>query len=376
MEYENALSIAEEIENLKKYTPNNYAICSGLYIDLGLYKRSIDTIEHGVELLENHLDQFLSNEKSAQATYYNLANGYSNIFKFKKDLKGDIKEFKYDKTEKSQRKINYIKKLKPKVFIPIFPGTNCEYDTGKAFIKAGGEVNYQVFKNLNQNQVDESIKYMIEKIRNTNIIAIPGGFSAGDEPDGSGKFITSVFRNPYIKESVMELIKNRDGLIIGICNGFQALIKLGLVQEGKITDIEENYPTLTFNNIGRHISTIVKTKLTSNLSPWFNQCELGDIHHIPVSHGEGRFAADEKWIKKLEKNGQISTQYVDENNKPTYNSMYNPNGSIYSIESITSPDGRILGKMGHSERIGKNLYKNIEGNTDQNIFESGVKYFK
>jgi len=307
---------------------------------------------------------------------YEWEKPLSNIFKFKKDLKGDIKEFKYDKTEKSQRKINYIKKLKPKVFIPIFPGTNCEYDTGKAFIKAGGEVNYQVFKNLNQNQVDESIKYMIEKIRNTNIIAIPGGFSAGDEPDGSGKFITSVFRNPYIKESVMELIKNRDGLIIGICNGFQALIKLGLVQEGKITDIEENYPTLTFNNIGRHISTIVKTKLTSNLSPWFNQCELGDIHHIPVSHGEGRFAADEKWIKKLEKNGQISTQYVDENNKPTYNSMYNPNGSIYSIESITSPDGRILGKMGHSERIGKNLYKNIEGNTDQNIFESGVKYFK
>lgn len=300
-----------------------------------------------------------------------------STFKKKEDYKGNIKEFRYDnKNSIKQKSIHILKGEKPKIFIPIFPGTNCEYDTGKVFEEAGGQVIYQVFKNRSSLDIEESIQAMSKNIDDSNIIAIPGGFSAGDEPDGSGKFITSVFRNPYVSESVMDLLNKRDGLMIGICNGFQALIKLGLVQYGEIIDIEEDFPTLTFNKIGRHISTFVKTKITSNLSPWFQGCELGDVHYVPVSHGEGRFMANEEWVSKLEKNGQISTQYVDYKNKPSYDGDYNPNGSMYAIESITSPDGRILGKMGHSERIGKGLYKNIPGNKNQRLFEAGVKYFK
>ncbi|MGB4440498.1 MAG: phosphoribosylformylglycinamidine synthase subunit PurQ, partial [Sedimentibacter sp.] len=213
-------------------------------------------------------------------------------------------------------------------------------------------------------------------IRQSQIIAFPGGFSAGDEPEGSGKFIAAVFRNELLKDAVMDLLKNRDGLIIGICNGFQALIKLGLVPFGEIVDIEDNYPTLTYNKIARHISTFAKTKIVSNLSPWLNGCEVGDVHHIPLSHGEGRFVANEHWINILKQNGQIATQYVDADNKPTYDGLYNPNGSVEAIEGITSPDGRVFGKMGHSERLDKNLYINIPGNKDQLIFESGVKYYK
>ncbi len=268
-----------------------------------------------------------------------------------------------------------IKIAKPRVFIPVFPGTNCEYDTKKEFEKAGAIVETFVIKNLTVNQLESSIKEMAEKIKSSQIIAIPGGFSAGDEPDGSGKFIAAVFRNPLITEEVMNLIKNKDGLMLGICNGFQALIKLGLLPFGDIRDLEPNYPTLTFNKIGRHISDIVKTKIISNKSPWLWGVESGDIHNIAVSHGEGRFIASEEVVKKLASNNQIATQYVDFEGNPSYDIRYNPNGSYYAIEGITSPDGRILGKMGHSERIGNHLYKNISGNTQQNIFISGVNYF-
>ena len=205
---------------------------------------------------------------------------------------------------------------------------------------------------------------------------LPGGFSAGDEPDGSGKFIATFFRNPIISESINELLENRDGLMLGICNGFQALIKLGLLPYGKITDITENSPTLTYNEIGRHISRMVQTKVVSTLSPWLSNLKVGDIHTIPVSHGEGRFVANEEVIKKLFANGQVATQYVDFEGIPSYDINFNPNGSMYAIEGITSLDGRIFGKMGHSERVGSNIGKNIIGEKDQKIFEAGVNYFK
>ena len=213
-------------------------------------------------------------------------------------------------------------------------------------------------------------------IHNSQIIMIPGGFSAGDEPEGSGKFIAAVFRNPKVKEAVMDLLKNRDGLMLGICNGFQALIKLGLVPFGEIRDMEENSPTLTFNTIGRHISCLADTKIVSNKSPWLWNSNVGDIHKVAFSHGEGRFMADEAVIKALAENNQIATQYVDPNGNPTFDIRYNPNGSLYAIEGITSPDGRVLGKMGHSERMGNGVFKNVPGEKDQKIFLSGVQYFK
>ncbi|HQB64097.1 MAG TPA: phosphoribosylformylglycinamidine synthase subunit PurQ, partial [Sedimentibacter sp.] len=255
-------------------------------------------------------------------------------------------------------------------------GTNCEYDTKRAFERAGAKAEIFVFKNLSSQEIKDSIREMNSLIRQSQIVAFPGGFSAGDEPEGSGKFIAAVFRNELLKDAVTDLLKNRDGLIIGICNGFQALIKLGLVPFGEITGMEEDYPTLTYNKIGRHISTFVRTKVVSNLSPWMRGCRLGDIHLLPVSHGEGAFAANEKWIERFKTNGQIATQYVDESNAPTYDGFNNPNGSIEAIEGITSPDGRVLGKMSHSERLQEDIYKNIPGNKDQRIFESGVKYFK
>ncbi|SHJ99411.1 phosphoribosylformylglycinamidine synthase [Clostridium cavendishii DSM 21758] len=269
-----------------------------------------------------------------------------------------------------------IKLAKPRVIIPVFSGTNCEYDIERAFRKAGGETKQFVFKNITKEALEGSIIELEKDIRTSQIIMLPGGFSAGDEPDGSGKFIATVFRNERIKDAVMDLLKNRDGLMLGICNGFQALVKLGLVTYGEIVDINENMPTLTYNNIDRHMSSMVKTKITSKLSPWFNGVELGDIHTVPISHGEGRFVATEEVLKQLEISGQIATQYVNEEGVPTLNMPFNPNGSMLAIEGITSPDGRVLGKMAHSERIGYGLYKNIEGNFDQKIFESGVKYYK
>ncbi|MDW8799531.1 phosphoribosylformylglycinamidine synthase [Clostridium sp. A1-XYC3] len=269
-----------------------------------------------------------------------------------------------------------IKLAKPKVFIPVFPGTNCEYDSERAFLKARAEVEMMIFKNLRGKDIEKSIDKMVRIINSSQIIMLPGGFSAGDEPDGSGKFIATVFRNPKVKEAVMELLKNRDGLMLGVCNGFQALIKLGLVPFGEIRDIEEDCPTLTYNKIGRHVSTMVNTKIVSTISPWFNKVRVGDIHTVPVSHGEGRFVATKDVLDNLIKNGQIATQYVDFNGNPTNDIKFNPNGSLYGIEGITSPDGRVLGKMAHSERIGDNVLKNILGNKDQKIFEAGVEYFK
>jgi len=265
---------------------------------------------------------------------------------------------------------------KPRVFIPVFPGTNCEYDSAKAFENAGAVVDIQIIRNLTPACITETINEMREKIKNSQIIMFPGGFSAGDEPEGSGKFIATVFRNPYIKEVVMDLLYNRDGLMLGICNGFQALIKLGLLPYGEIREMDPDSPTLTFNTIGRHVSCMVQTRIASNKSPWLWNVNVGDIHTIPVSHGEGRFIASEEEIAALAANGQIATQYVDLNGKATYDIRYNPNGSMHAIEGITSPDGRILGKMGHSERKGTNVCINVPGNKDQKLFESGVQYYR
>ena len=265
---------------------------------------------------------------------------------------------------------------KPKVFIPAFPGTNCEYDSARAFHRAGAESEIIVFRNQNGQQIRESVDAYVEAIRRSQIIMIPGGFSAGDEPEGSAKFITSVFRNPKIADAVMELLNKRDGLMLGICNGFQALVKLGLVPYGEIRPQAEDAPTLTFNTIGRHQSKIAYTRVSSNLSPWLRKAELGGVYSIPMSHGEGRFVAPQEWLDRLFANGQVATQYVDLQGNLTMNEEYNLNGSYCAIEGITSPDGRVLGKMGHSERRSKGSAMNIYGNDDQLIFESGVEYFK
>ncbi|WP_028519673.1 phosphoribosylformylglycinamidine synthase [Ruminococcus flavefaciens] len=264
---------------------------------------------------------------------------------------------------------------KPRVLIPVFPGTNCEYDTARAFEKAGAKPEVVVIRNLSAGDIEESVSYFERAVRRSEIIMIPGGFSGGDEPEGSGKFITAFFRNPKIKDAVHDLLRNRDGLMLGICNGFQALIKLGLVPYGEIIDMADDAPTLTFNTINRHQSMMVNTRIASNKSPWLYGCEVGDIHTVPISHGEGRFVAPASLIQQLAKNGQIATQYVDLDGNPTMDIRYNPNTSIEAIEGITSPDGRVFGKMGHSERKGSYICKNVQGEKDQKIFESGVKYF-
>ena len=272
--------------------------------------------------------------------------------------------------------ISSQKAAKPEVFIPVFPGTNCEYDTAKAFEAAGANVNTAVFKNMTESQITESASAFEAAVRKANILMFSGGFSAGDEPDGSAKFIASVFRNPGIMDAVHELLEKRDGLILGICNGFQALIKLGLVPYGEIKPQAEDAPTLTTNSIGRHISNTVYTKVVSNKSPWLLKAGLGNVYSIPASHGEGRFVASDAVIKKLFENGQVATRYVDLSGKPTMDEDFNPNGSYAAIEGITSPDGRIFGKMAHSERIGDGVAINIYGNQNQHIFESGTEYFK
>ncbi len=269
-----------------------------------------------------------------------------------------------------------VKCAKPKALIPVFPGTNCEFDTARAVIEAGGDAEILVIRNLDASQVAESADRFAKAIAESQMIVVPGGFSGGDEPDGSGKFITAFFRNAAVREEVTKLLEQRDGLMAGICNGFQALIKLGLVPFGKIVDADENCPTLTYNTIGRHQSSIVQTRICTNKSPWLTETQVGQIFSVPISHGEGRFVAPEDVIRKLAENGQIATQYVDLNGMPTMDTAFNPNGSLYAIEGITSPDGRVLGKMGHSERIGKHLYKNIPGEFEMGMFRSAVKYFK
>ncbi|WP_373323046.1 phosphoribosylformylglycinamidine synthase [Desulforamulus aquiferis] len=286
---------------------------------------------------------------------------------------GKLKLKIFDQGTKGKSQVSVVK---PRIFIPVFPGTNCEYDSARAFEKAGGLVDTMVIRNLTPRDVEQSVNEMVKRIELAQIIMLPGGFSAGDEPDGSGKFIATMFRNPRIKEAVMKLLEQRDGLMLGICNGFQALIKLGLVPYGKIVDINEVCPTLTFNEIGRHISCMAQTKVVSNLSPWFSNVELGETHTVAFSHGEGRFVASEDLIERLVSKGQVATQYVGFDGNPSNDIRYNPNGSFNAIEGITSPDGRVLGKMGHSERIGKNVGINIPGNKNQKLFEAGVRYFK
>ena len=277
---------------------------------------------------------------------------------------------------KSQVYVCRNKVAKPNVFIPVFPGTNCEYDSRRAFETAGAEVTTKVFKNLSADSIRESVDEYVSAIKAAQIVMFPGGFSAGDEPEGSAKFFATAFRNEKLKEALEDLLQNRDGLVLGICNGFQALIKLGLVPFGRIVEQQEDAPTLTYNTVGRHISKIVNTRVVSNKSPWLSEARLGAVYVTPVSHGEGRFVAPADVIERLFSNGQVATQYVDSKGRPAMDEEYNVNGSFFSIEGITSPDGRVLGKMAHCERKGKGVAVNIYGEQDMKLFESGVNYFK
>ncbi|WP_110953654.1 phosphoribosylformylglycinamidine synthase [Anaerosinus massiliensis] len=354
--------------------------------------------DYGTIILEiapgTNLDHYLEGTK-----YYELGvttekpniifgDAIVSIAKAEKAFDGTLEKIFSTKTKEVSKKVGVVpytagNKItaaatyaKPKIFIPVFPGTNCEYDSARAFERAGGESETLVIRNLTGRAVEESVEAIVKGIAQAQIIMLPGGFSAGDEPDGSGKFIAAMFRNPRIKEAITALLKQRDGLILGICNGFQALIKLGLVPYGEITDLTIDSPTLTHNQIGRHISCMVKTKVVSNLSPWFNNVKVGDVHDIAVSHGEGRFVAGSEIVAKLRAKGQIATQYVDFAGNPSLNIPFNPNGSVEAIEGITSPDGRVFGKMGHSERIGASVGRNVPGNKDQQIFEAGIRYYK
>ncbi|HBF7898107.1 phosphoribosylformylglycinamidine synthase [Clostridioides difficile] len=290
------------------------------------------------------------------------------------EVKSNIETISY--ISQGEAKKSSLSIATPRVFIPAFPGTNCEYDSARAFERAGANANIRVFKNLTYKDIEDSIDTIVNEIKSSQIIMLPGGFSAGDEPDGSGKFIATVFRNPRVQEAINEFLTQKDGLMLGICNGFQVLIKLGLVPYGEIRVPSESAPTLTYNNIGRHQAKIARTRISSNKSPWLAQTNVGDIHNIAISHGEGKFVASEDVMRELIANGQVATQYVDFNNEATYDIEFNPNGSFYAVEGITSADGRVFGKMGHSERIGEEVFKNIIGEKDQKIFESGVKYFR
>ena len=268
-----------------------------------------------------------------------------------------------------------VKIAKPRVCIPVFPGTNCEYDSARAWERVGAIPEIFVVRNLTPKAVEETVSALAASLKRSQILMLPGGYSGGDEPDGTGKFIAAMFRAPALTEAVQRLLRDQDGLILGICNGFQALLKLGLLPYGKITDLSENTPTLTYNNIGRHVSQTVRVRVASNLSPWLAGVSVGDTHTIAVSHGEGRFYADAKTVANLRIRGQIATQYVNEKGDPTLEQPYNPNGSVNAIEGITSPDGRIYGRMAHAERIGADIIKNVPGDMNQMIFESGVSYF-
>jgi phosphoribosylformylglycinamidine synthase len=287
----------------------------------------------------------------------------------------ELETFTFKKKSKNRGKLP-ASSTKPQVVIPTFPGTNCEYDTARAFTQAGAQAETFVFRNLTSTHVEESLKELANIISQSQILMLPGGFSAGDEPDGSGKFIATVLRNPIVADAVMDLIKNRDGLVLGICNGFQALIKTGLVPYGEIRDPQPGAPTLTFNDIGRHIACYATTRIASTKSPWLANTKVGDLHNIPFSHGEGKFYATEEEIRQLAANGQIATQYTDLDGNPSMDIAYNPNGSLYAIEGITSPCGRILGKMGHTERRGDAVAKNLSGNKHQPLFKAGVAYFQ
>ena len=341
------LELTEEsdVGELLGYTADNAAISFGA-----------DRIS-----LENIIDVYEGKLESVYPNNAEEAEGY--VRKFSYNIRGNYKP--------------KFTVAKPNVLIPVFPGTNCEYDSARAVERAGANAEIFVVRNQNSEAIVESVNAFAEKIKNSQAIFIPGGFSGGDEPDGSGKFITAFFRNERIKDAVSDLMDERDGMMLGICNGFQALIKLGLVPYGKIVDkIDENCPTLTYTSIGRHQSKIVRTRVASVKSPWLLNVNVGDVISVPISHGEGRFVATDAVLQSLVENGQIATQYVDYNDNPTSDIRYNPNNSLMAIEGITSPDGRILGKMGHSERVGQGLYKNFDGNFDLKLFESLVEYYK
>ena len=295
------------------------------------------------------------------------------VFPTRIEQKGEARNILSQKTPKITRKLPITR---PHVFIPVFPGTNCEYDSAKAFEDAGARVSTVVFKNLKPQDIQDSIELFAKEIEKAQIIMFPGGFSAGDEPDGSGKFISSIFRNPKLKDLIHKHLYEKDGLMLGICNGFQALVKLGLLPYGEIREMDDTMPTLTFNTISRHQSKMVNTKVVSKMSPWFSEVELGEEFTVPISHGEGRFIVSKELEEELIANGQIATQYVDFDGNATYDIDFNPNGSIDAIEGITSPDGRILGKMGHSERCYRDILKNMPGKKDQKIFEAGVNYYR
>ena len=336
-----------------------------------------DDIDVGVELGRTTEDEYISYKNSSIALN-SLLKAYEDklesVYSCNIKTKGDkIPTYSFD--NKCNRSAS-VKVSKPKFLIPVFPGTNCEYDSAKAVEAVGGEAEIFVIKNLTSEGISQSVETFANKIKQSQVIFIPGGFSGGDEPDGSGKFITAFFRNPEIKEQVTVLLNNRDGLMCGICNGFQALVKLGLVPYGKIIDTDASCPTLTFNSIARHQSRIVRTRVSSNMSPWLSECNVGDVYMVPISHGEGRFLCSDELLVELAKNGQIATQYVDMIGNPTDDIRFNPNNSVCAIEGITSPDGRVIGKMGHSERIGNGLYKNVIGNFDIGMFKNAVKYFK
>jgi len=295
------------------------------------------------------------------------------VYPYNIKQKGKTEAFFYDKGVTIKAKERYAK---PKFIIPVFPGTNSEYDTARAIEKAGGQAQIFVIRNLTPSYIAESVKAFEKAVRSAQGMVIPGGFSGGDEPDGSGKFITAFIRNPAVSGSVTELLQKRGGLVCGICNGFQALIKLGLVPYGEIRAMTQDSPTLTFNTIGRHQAVLVRTKVTSNKSPWLSRLELGAHYIVPVSHGEGRFIASEEQIRRLAENGQIATQYVDLDGNPSQDIRFNPNNSNFAIEGITSPDGRVFGRMAHNERFDDGLFRNIPEIRKMDIFAGAVDYFK
>ncbi|MBQ1982167.1 MAG: phosphoribosylformylglycinamidine synthase, partial [Clostridia bacterium] len=332
----------------------------------GTMKLGVTTAEPVIKLNGESatIDELLSiNEGTLENVYPTVAKAEGK----------DIPTFAYETDAKAAPA---VKCARPKALIPVFPGTNCEYDSARALEAAGAEADIVVIRNLTADDVARSVETVAAKLSESQMVFIPGGFSGGDEPDGSAKFITAFFRNPAIKAEVTKLLESRDGLMLGICNGFQALIKLGLVPYGKIIDTDETCPTLTYNIIGRHQSKLVRTRVCTNKSPWLANTKVGEIYTVPISHGEGRFLCSDELVAKLAENGQIATQYVDLAGNPTMDTAFNPNGSIAAIEGITSPDGRVLGKMGHSERVGKNLYRNVLGEYDMGLFTSAVKYFK
>lgn len=365
------LEVKERVNLEDEFKGTNYKVIGSTIKD-GVIKCEEYDFEVSLEELEKAYEEKL--EDVFKSKTEDKEECVSDLISNDKDGASILDNGQVHIEEKLKSKITRVEK--PRVVIPVFPGTNCEYDCRRAFEKEGAEVHEVIIRNLNKEALIDSINMLKKEIDKSQIIMLPGGFSAGDEPDGSAKFIATIFRNPKIKDSVMKLLNERDGLILGICNGFQALIKLGLLPYGKIIDIEEDMATLTYNNINRHMSSIVRTKITSKKSPWFNEVSLGEVHSIPISHGEGRFVAPEGLLKELVENDQIATQYVDLEGNMAMNMPYNPNGSSLAIEGITSKDGRILGKMGHSERIGENLYKNIPGEFDQKLFKSGVDYFR